>query len=244
MNAERIQKVLARQGLGSRREIERWLQQGRILVDEKVPVPGLKLQGNENVTLDGWPVTLRIAVERQVLLYFKPDDEVCTRHDPQGRATVFDHLPEPKTGKWIAVGRLDLTTTGLLLFTTDGELANQLMHPSSQIEREYAVRTLGDVTEQMISVLCNGVQLEDGSARFDSVHDMGGQGANHWYRVVLREGRKHEVKRLWESQGIRVSRLKRIRFGPIVLNKNMQPGESRLLAENEVRRLLASISKK
>jgi len=244
MSAERIQKVLARQGLGSRREIERMLQQGRILVDGKNPSPGFRLQGNEKVTLDGWPVTLRPQVKRQVLLYFKPDDEVCTRHDPQGRATVFDHLPEPETGKWIAIGRLDLTTSGLLLFTTDGELANHLMHPSSQIEREYAVRTLGDVSAEMIRVVCNGVQLEDGPARFESVHDMGGQGANHWYRVVLREGRKHEVKRIWESKGIRVSRLKRIRFGPLVLDKNMQPGESRLLTETEVQNLFASIRKK
>lgn len=241
MAAERLQKVLARLGLGSRRDIEQWIREGRIAVNGEIAQLGVTVQGDENVTVNGKPVTLSTQIERRILQYFKPDNQVCTVRDPQGRATVFDDLPAPENGKWISVGRLDLTTTGLLLFTNDGVLANRLMHPSAQIEREYVVRTLGKVTETIIERLSDGVRLEDGVARFKEIVDLGGKGANHWYRVVLMEGRNHEVKRLWESQGIRVSRLKRVRFGSVTLDQSLSPGQYRLLHAAEQNSLVQKI---
>jgi len=167
---------------------------------------------------------------------------VTTRSDPEGRATVFDNLPKLGSARWIAVGRLDINTSGLLLFTTDGELANQLMHPSTQIEREYAVRVLGEVTDEAFSNMKKGVELEDGVAKFDSITDQGGQGANHWYHVVLKEGRNREVRRLWESQGVTVSRLMRIRYGNITIPRTVRPGKQQDLSSHEIndlRRLVA-----
>lgn len=225
---EKLQKVLARAGVGSRREMERWIDEGRITVDGRAAKRGDRVSPQQRIRIDGRalpPATL--APKARVILYHKPEGEVTTRSDPEGRATVFDRLPTLRHGRWIAIGRLDLNASGLLLFTTDGELANRLMHPSRQIEREYAVRVLGEVTPSMIERLKQGVTLEDGNARFDDVVDAGGTGANHWYHVVLREGRNREVRRMWEAVGATVSRLIRVRYGPVALPRLLPMGRCR-----------------
>ena len=172
-----------------------------------------------------------------MLIYNKPVGELCTRDDPQGRTTVFERLPALDAGRWISVGRLDLNTAGLLIFTTDGELANHLMHPSSQYEREYAVRVLGEVNRRTVQKLTTAVELEDGVARFTRVREGGGRGANRWYRVVLTEGRQREVRRLWEAVGCKVSRLVRIRFADVKLPRDLRPGEFRELAGEQIEAL-------
>jgi len=174
-------------------------------------------------------------------MYHKPVGEVCSRKDPEGRPSVFDRLPVLRQGRWILVGRLDLNTSGLLLLTNEGDLAHRLMHPSSEIEREYAVRILGEVDEAMLKRLQDGVELEDGRAAFDSVRDAGGTGANHWYHVILREGRRREVRRIWESQGVRVSRLIRLRYGNVCLPRGLADGRFRDLDESELSELMASV---
>ncbi|WJW76651.1 23S rRNA pseudouridine(2605) synthase RluB [Thiohalobacter sp. IOR34] len=241
--SERLQKVLARWGLGSRREIEGWIREGRIRVNGKPAELGTCLDESDRVEIDGKPLRRpRLFRPRcRVLLYHKPVGEVCTRKDPEGRPTVFDRLPVLKTGRWINVGRLDVNTAGLLLLTTDGELANRLMHPSSEIEREYAVRVFGEVPPEIIERLQKGVELEDGTARFTSIRDAGGQGMNHWYHVVLKEGRNREVRRLWESQGIPVSRLIRVRYGPIELDRAIRPGRWEELDDASLNRLRAAV---
>ena len=236
---ERLQKILARAGLGSRREIEDWIRAGRVAVNGRTARLGDQAGPRDRITIDGRPVRLQPA-ERRVILYHKPAGEVCTRRDPEGRPTVFRNLPRVKGGRWIAVGRLDLNTSGLMLFTTDGELANRLMHPSREIEREYAVRVLGQVPAEILDALQRGVQLEDGPARFESITDAGGEGANHWYHVVLKEGRYREVRRLWEAAGVTVSRLIRIRFGPVRLPRNLRTGHWRELGGRELDALLAA----
>jgi 23S rRNA pseudouridine2605 synthase len=224
-STEKLHKVLARAGLGSRREIETWIAAGRVSVDGIKATLGSRVTGAETIRIDGRVVPRRrLEARRRVLLYHKPDGEICSRSDPQGRPTVFDHLPRIRGGRWVVVGRLDFTTTGLLLLTTDGELAQRLTHPSFEVEREYAVRVLGEVAEQTLQQLRAGVELEDGPARFDNLVDAGGEGANHWYRVTLKEGRNREVRRLWESQGVQVSRLIRVRFGPVVLPRHLPRG--------------------
>lgn len=216
---ERLQKVLSRAGIGSRREVESWMVAGRIKVNGELVKPGCKIVTTDRVELDDRHLDLSSAttVVRRVIVYNKPEGEVTTRRDPDGRPTVFDHLPRLKDQRWISVGRLDINTTGLILFTTDGELANRLMHPSHEIDREYAVRVFGEVDEEMIPRLLEGVLLEDGMARFSDISAAGGEGINRWFHVTLLEGRNRIVRRLWESQGVRVSRLKRVRFGPIFL---------------------------
>jgi 23S rRNA pseudouridine2605 synthase len=235
--AERLQKILARAGYGSRREIEDWIRAGRIRVNGSPAGLGLGVTAEDTIEIDGRPVAVAIALSQPVprtLLYHKPAGELTTRADPQGRPTVFDRLPPLKTARWIAVGRLDLNTDGLLLLTTDGELANRLMHPSSEIEREYAVRVLGTVSPEVLERLLGGVELEDGRAAFADLRDAGGSGANHWYHVTLKEGRNREVRRLWESQGVKVSRLIRVRFGPIGLPRELRPGRHRPLTRPEI----------
>jgi 23S rRNA pseudouridine2605 synthase len=225
---ERIQKILARAGYGSRRQIERWIEAGEILVDGKQATLGQKIDEHSQIILRGQKLRLpsRLKAPPRVLLYHKRAGEICTRSDPEGRDTVFDHLPEINQGRWVAIGRLDINTDGLLLFTNDGELANKMMHPSSEIEREYAVRVLGEVTDEMLTRLKEGVMLEDGMAAFARIDFAGGEGANQWYHVVLKEGRNREVRRMWESQGVTVSRLRRIRFGNIQLDRRLRAGQS------------------
>ena len=239
--AERLHKLLAQAGCGSRRAIEEWIRAGRITVNGELAAVGAAVVPGDVVCIDGKIVNWEKAAAPlpRVLIYNKPSGEVCTRSDPEGRATVFDRLPRV-AGRWVAVGRLDFTTLGLLLFTSDGELAHRLMHPSTGMEREYAVRVLGKVDDAMLRRLREGVMLEDGAAHFDAIIDAGGQGSNHWYHVIVREGRNREVRRLWESQGVTVSRLMRVRYGPIALPKGLPPGRHRELDEAEVNALLAA----
>ena len=240
--AERLQKFLARMGLGSRRQIEDWIRQGRITVNGAVAQLGNQVNGAERIQIDGQPIQVRpFGQRRRVLAYYKPVGEMSSRRDPEGRPTIFEHLPPLRDGRWIAVGRLDLNTQGLLLLTNDGELANRLMHPSSQIEREYAVRVLGEVPPEMLKRLREGVTLEDGVARFDEIREAGGEGANHWYHVILREGRHREVRRLWESQGVTVSRLTRVRYGPVTLRRGLHPGHWDELDEAQIAELLQAV---
>ena len=233
--AERLQKVLAEQGLGSRRELEVWISEGRVRVNGQVAKLGDRVTPADRIRIDGQDVRRRPRrePEGQVIAYHKPEGELVTRRDPEGRPTVFRRLPRPKDGRWIAVGRLDINTSGLILFTTDGELANRLMHPSRQLEREYAVRILGRVPEGAIERLLTGVELEDGLARLESVSERGGSGANAWYHVVLREGRNREVRRLWEAVGCQVSRLIRVRYGNVELGRRLFPGVWRPLDDGE-----------
>lgn len=238
---EKIQKVLARAGYGSRREIEAWIEQGRIKVNLQLAKLGDRIGPKDRIFLDGKPLRIQYAPKLRVIAYHKPVGEVCTRQDPEGRPTIFDQLPRIKTARWIAVGRLDINTSGLLLLTTDGELANRLMHPSSEIEREYAVRVLGTITPENLQQLQSGVMLEDGMGHFDRILDSGGDGRNHWYHVVLREGRNREVRRLWEAVGMKVSRLIRIRYANIELGRGLRPGKYRDLEAGELQLLLQEV---
>jgi len=241
--SEKLQKVLARAGYGSRREIEGWISEGRISVNGNICQLGERVSDGDVIRIDGKVVSrTRLQSKRcRVLMYHKPVGEVTSRSDDEGRTTVFERLPRIVNGRWIVVGRLDLNTSGLLLFTTDGELANRLMHPSYTIEREYAVRVLGEVEPEIISRLSTGVDLEDGEARFTSIVDGGGEGANHWFHVTLEEGRNREVRRLWESQGVTVSRLMRVRYGPITLPRWLRPGRWEELNEEQVSLLRQSV---
>ncbi|MDG9930857.1 MULTISPECIES: 23S rRNA pseudouridine(2605) synthase RluB [unclassified Pseudomonas] len=235
-SGEKLQKVLARAGLGSRRDIEQWIADGRVKVNGAVATLGARVEARDAISVDGQLLKREDAqVTRRVLIYNKPEGEICTRDDPEGRPTVFDRLPRPKEGRWINIGRLDINTTGLLLFTTDGELANRLMHPSYEMDREYAVRVRGEVTEEMIEQLKAGVMLEDGPAKFTDIQEApGGEGFNHWYHCVVMEGRNREVRRLWESQGVVVSRLKRVRFGPVFMTSDLPMGRWREMGQREV----------
>lgn len=236
---EKIQKVLARAGYGSRREIEAWIEAGRIKVNSQLAKLGDRIGPDDRISLDGKLLTgLHHAPTRRVIAYHKPIGEVCTRQDPQGRPTIFDHLPRIQNSRWIAVGRLDINTVGLILLTTDGDLANRLMHPSSEIEREYAVRVLGVTTPEIFQQLQQGVMLEDGMARFDRILDSGGEGSNHWFHVTLKEGRNREVRRLWEAVGLKVNRLIRIRYDNIELGRKLRPGKWRDLEADETQLLL------
>ena len=228
---EKLQKVLARMAFGSRRDIEQWISDGRVLVNSRVAKLGARVDALDAITVDGRPLKKDAEnyLQRRVLIYNKPEGEVCTRSDPEGRPTVFDRLPRPHTGRWINIGRLDINTTGLLMFTTDGELANRLMH------REYAVRVRGEVTEEMIENLKRGVMLEDGPAKFTDVQAApGGEGYNRWFHCVVMEGRNREVRRLWESQGVIVSRLKRVRFGPVFMTSELSMGRWREMGQAEL----------
>ncbi|QVN00560.1 pseudouridine synthase [Pseudomonas rhodesiae] len=241
---EKLQKVLARIGVGSRRDVEAWITQKRIKVNGVEATLGQRVDLHDAITIDGKVIKREEAAEsvRRVIMYNKPDGEICTRDDPEGRPTVFDKMPKPKEGRWINIGRLDINTTGLLMFTTDGELANRLMHPSYEMDREYAVRVRGEVDDEMIERLKAGVVLEDGPAKFTDIKQApGGEGFNHWYHCVVMEGRNREVRRLWESQGLVVSRLKRVRFGPVFLNSDLPMGRWREMSQYEVDILSAEV---
>ena len=236
-SGEKLQKVLARSGTGSRREMERWIEEGRITVNGQRAKLGDRVTAKDRIAVDGKSLDIAPGEKTRCILYHKPTGEVCTRSDPQGRRTVFQRLPKLKTGRWISIGRLDFNTSGLLLFTTDGELANVLMHPSSNIEREYMVRVMGNVTPDMLKHMLDGVMLDDGVARFTDIQDAGGEGINRWYYVVLMEGRNREVRRLWESQGLTVSRLKRVRYGEVFIPSKVKQGQWVELEGKEVKGL-------
>ncbi|MEX2475203.1 23S rRNA pseudouridine(2605) synthase RluB [Marinobacter sp.] len=240
---ERIQKLLSRAGVGSRREVESWMEAGRLTVNSEPPQPGQKVTTTDRIELDGkrLELTSGAQVVRRVLIYNKPEGEVTTRRDPEGRPTVFDRLPRLRDHRWISIGRLDINTTGLVLFTTDGELANRLMHPSSEIDREYAVRVFGEVTDEMLKRLMDGVLLEDGTAKFSDITPAGGSGINRWFHVTLMEGRNREVRRLWESQGVRVSRLKRVRYGSVFLPSRLSVGKWEELDQKAVDMISKSV---
>ncbi len=241
---ERLQKVLANAGFGSRREIEGWIKEGRVKINGKLAKLGDRVTGDDLVQVGNRRVRIdRISeIERRVIVYNKPEGEVVTRHDPEGRPTAFHRLPKLKiSGRWIAVGRLDINSSGLMLFTTDGELANRLMHPSKAVEREYAVRVLGNITQDMLDTMVNGVELEDGPARFEDIVESGGEGANRWFHVVIMEGRNREVRRMWEAVGARVNRLKRVRYGPVMLGDRLHVGKCRDLDQREMTGLLEMV---
>ncbi len=240
--SQRLQKFLAARGLGSRREIETWIERGEIRVNGRVAVLGDQVSSDDTILVRGRPVKGEERTHRW-LAYHKPEGEICSRSDPEGRASVFASLPRLRGQRWVSVGRLDLNTSGLLIFTTDGELAHALMHPSHELEREYAVRVLGVVPEEVQRGLLQGIELEDGPARFDSLAEAGGEGANHWFHVTVREGRNRLVRRLWEGAGVTVSRLIRIRYGPVELGRGLKAGHFRDLDPREVKALYASAGK-
>lgn len=244
--AERIQKLLAAAGAGSRRGIEEWLRAGRLTVNGRVAKLGDRAEVSDLFTLDGQP--LRVArhhredgAARAVLLYHKPVGEVTTRHDPESRPTVFERLPPAPSGRWVVVGRLDVNTSGLLLFTNDGALAHRLMHPSYEVERRYLVRVRGSPASELIQRLQQGVQLEDGLARFDQVQERGRSEGHSWYEVVLREGRNREVRRAFEATGHEVSRLKRLAYGPFQLPEDLPAGKAALVTGLPLEKLLADL---
>ncbi|MEM1262671.1 MAG: 23S rRNA pseudouridine(2605) synthase RluB [Pseudomonadota bacterium] len=233
--AERVQKLLANVGLGSRREIERWIQAGRVTVNGEPAELGQRVSNNDQIFVDGRRVNLTGARHRkaQYIRYNKPPGQICTRRDEQRRPTVFESLPRVRGGRWVAVGRLDLNTSGLMLFTTDGQLANRLMHPSSQIERRYMVRVHGLPSDEVLQKLTTGVELDDGPGRFATLSERNRGSANQWFEVTLREGRNREVRRLWEAVGCSVSRLTRIAYGPIQLDKKLRQGQYAYLTDQE-----------
>jgi 23S rRNA pseudouridine2605 synthase len=225
--SDKLQKVLANAGIGSRREMERWIEASRISVNGKMATLGDRVEPTDKIRVDGNPISpVEAEPMCRVLMYNKPEGELCSRKDPEGRATVFDRLPKINNGRWIAVGRLDINTSGLLLFTNDGELANRLMHPKHEVEREYSVRVFGEVEDMMLKRLTDGVKLEDGEAKFTHIVKKPGddESQNSWFNVSLSEGRNREVRRLWESQGLQVSRLIRVRYGVLELKKRLPQG--------------------
>jgi 23S rRNA pseudouridine2605 synthase len=237
--SQKLHKILAQAGIGSRRMMEEWIREGKITVNGAVAGIGTRVVPSDTIRIGRrivrWPVTHRLP---RVLLYHKPEGEIVTHDDPEGRANVFERLPQLRGAKWLAVGRLDYNTSGLLIFTTSGELANRMMHPRFAVEREYAVRIVGQLNATQLARLTSGIELSDGLAKCESVEDEGGEGTNHWYRIVLREGRNRVVRRMFEALGLTVSRLMRVRFGVVALPPRLKRGQVSSLPVTEVKRLL------
>lgn len=230
----KLHKLLADAGLGSRREMERWISAGRVAVNDEPAHLGQRVAEADQIAVDGKPLRRTIsAAGVRVLLYNKPEGEVCTRKDPEGRRTIFDSLPAPGKGRWISIGRLDIATGGLLLLTTDGALANRMMHPSTGLDREYAVRVNGLLTDEQRQQLIAGIVDDGETLAFSDIRYFDGRGTNHWYHVVLTEGRNREIRRLFESCGLMVSRLKRVRFGPVVLPSRLARGRHEMLSDED-----------
>ncbi len=244
--SEKLQKVLARVGLGSRRYMEEVIAAGRVSVNGQVAQVGERIEPGDELRIDGRKVQFQIEdeIRRRVLIYYKPEGEICSRNDPENRPTVFEQLPQIQGDRWVMVGRLDINSTGLLLFTNDGELANRLMHPSNEIEREYAVRVMGEVTPQLKNNMLKGVTLDDGPAKFESFTEIGGDGINRWYQVVVKEGRNREVRRIFESQGLKVSRLLRTRYGTVILPRELRTGRWMELDKQDIDNLTKSVELK
>ena len=244
--SEKLQKVLARVGLGSRRYMEEVIAAGRVSINGRVAQVGERIEPTDELRIDGRKVQFQIEdeIRRRVLIYYKPEGEICSRNDPESRPTVFEQLPSIPGDRWVMVGRLDINSTGLLLFTNDGELANRLMHPSNEIEREYAVRVMGEVTPQLKKNMTEGVVLDDGPAKFESFSEIGGEGINRWYQVVVKEGRNREVRRIFESQGLKVSRLLRTRYGTVILPRELRTGRWMELDKNDIDNLTKSVELK
>ena len=239
---QKLHKVLAQAGLGSRRDMEELVRAGSVTVNGAPASIGARVGPADLIEINGR--ALSRSADRtppRVLLYYKPEGEIVSRDDPGGRPSVFDRLPQPRGAKWLAVGRLDFNTSGLLILTTSGELANRMMHPRYELEREYAVRVQGRLSPEQQAKLLSGLRLDDGMARCEAVHDRGGEGANHWYHIVIREGRNREVRRLFEALHLRVSRLMRVRFGSVSLPRRLKRGQFIELPRPEVRQLLASL---
>ncbi|MBA2656131.1 MAG: pseudouridine synthase [Tatlockia sp.] len=244
MSSERLQKILSQLGLGSRREMERWIEQGMVSVNGNVAKLGDGATAEDNIYVKGKLIKnpLKDKLNTRIMIYHKPVGEISSRNDPKHSNTVFDKLPPLKQGRWVQVGRLDINTSGLLIFTNDGELANRLMHPKFALEREYSVRVHGQVSEDVIKNLLKGVELEDGKAKFKRIDFKGGEGANSWYNVILTEGRNREVRRLWQSQGLEVSRLIRIRYGQLTMPRYLARGDYKELTLKEVESFLTLLT--
>ncbi|KTD64000.1 23S rRNA pseudouridine(2605) synthase RluB [Legionella spiritensis] len=245
MTTERLQKILSQAGLGSRREMERWIASGLVSVNGVMAKIGDSAGPDDQIKVKGKPIAnpLKEETKTRILLYHKPVGEISSRSDPRHAKTVFDKLPYLKNGRWIQVGRLDINTSGLLVFTNNGELANRLMHPKYGLEREYAVRVRGQVTEDAVNALLKGVELEDGVAQFKRIEFHGGEGANAWYHVILTEGKNREVRRLWQSQGLEVSRLIRIRYGQLTMPRFLTRGQFVELSPKDVGSFMSKLDK-
>ena len=241
---QKLHKVLAQAGLGSRRELEEWIVAGRVSVNGKPAHVGQRIGPQDRIKVNGKPVNLKFAPRTpRILVYHKQEGEIVSRDDPEGRPSVFDKLPRIGGGRWVNVGRLDFNTEGLLIFTSSGELANRLMHPRYELEREYAVRVIGELQPEQEQSLLDGIELEDGEAHFNTLLSRGGEGTNRWYHVTLNEGRNREVRRMFEAIGVQVSRLIRVRFGPVSLSPRLKRGMAHELAEEEVRALMKALPK-
>lgn len=241
-STQKLQKVLADAGLGSRRQMEALMRAGHVTVNGAAAAIGTRVGPRDVIKVDGKLLRRKSGPRLpRVLLYYKPEGEIVSREDPAGRPSVFDHLPPVRGAKWLTIGRLDFNTSGLLILTTSGDLANRMMHPRYALEREYAVRILGQLNAESLTRLAAGVRLDDGVARCESIEDAGGEGVNHWYRLVIREGRKRVVRRMFAALGHTVSRLIRVRFGSVSLPRRLRRGQFLELAPQETRRLLASL---
>ncbi len=246
MMTDKLQKLLAHAGYGSRREIETWISLGRVTVNGKRAKLGDRAGSHDRLLLDGKLLNLRPQHTQQikVLIYHKPEGQICTRKDPKGRPTIFDDLPAIPNGRWVSVGRLDINTSGLILLTNNGDLANKLMHPSTGVEREYLVRIRGRASDETINTLTRkGVMIDGKAARFESIvaADLAEEGTNHWYKVIIKEGRYREVRRIWDEVGHTVSRLKRIRYGTVKLTRDVKLGQNTKMAPKQLEKLVTSV---